>query len=258
VSSDLLLSSAWKGCPIGHLLAIIGAVKRGEMPSSDSVEIVDMWFDSRLLPQSPKASEQSEIEIAMADERRWTEMAIVSITRTDDMEARAKRDAEELEAHREDILDAARQLLPFLVGHEREFDIDRIGSYESLSYLDGAGEHRARRDCSLSVFAEFLAVRFHAELDTHCSKTVAQGVHTCVLGDRHDGECLRGDEAIKLRDEARRIADERDDARRALVTAVAWAVEVCSANRDDVMRHAVNLFGVDEATRLFPVDGGDR
>jgi len=49
---------------------------------------------------------------------------------------------------------------------------------------------------------------------------------------------------------------ERDDARRACAMAAAMSFER-SAGLDDVRRYAIELYGADEAARLFP-DGGSR
>jgi len=50
---------------------------------------------------------------------------------------------------------------------------------------------------------------------------------------------------------------ERDAARRACATMTAMIFESVLPGRDEVRRHAIELYGADEAARLFP-DGGSR
>jgi len=175
----------------------------------DTAERLAMWIAARD-SAIEIASLRAELDALRASGVDWArcvvglqpEIASLRAERDD-----ALRDAAELGAHREDILDAARQLLPFLVGHEREFGIDRIGAHESLSYLDGAGEHRARRDCSLNIFAEFLSVRFHAVTADLAAASKPLGTMAQTIADLNDevqrltaeqGACWRLIDAAEL------------------------------------------------------------
>jgi hypothetical protein len=79
----------------------------------------------------------------------------------DDLEKQFASVRDELSELRDDVLSAARNLLPFLAGHEHDFRIDKIGPYESLMFTDG--NRRERRDCSLATFTEILAAELQKE-----------------------------------------------------------------------------------------------